>query len=180
MHMGYLFLGLLAATSGSLVGVVLLMVGHGLSVAGLFAVNGLVDQRAGTVEVSKLGGLAQKVPFVAFCFSFFTMASIGLPGLANFPGEAMIFLGSFGRYPGLTAVAVLGVVFSAVYMLRLVKGVFQGPFAAVEWKGHDISLSERIGLLLLMASLLVFGALPNLLARGANASLAEWLGGLWR
>ena len=180
MHMGYLFLGLLAATSGSLVGVVLLMVGHGLSVAGLFAVNGLVDQRAGTVEVSKLGGLAQKVPFVAFCFSFFTMASIGLPGLANFPGEAMIFLGSFGRHPELTAVAVLGVVFSAVYMLRLVKGVFQGPFTAVEWKEVGITLSERGGLLLLMAALLVFGVMPNLLARGANASLAEWLGGLWR
>jgi NADH-quinone oxidoreductase subunit M len=171
MHMGYLFLGLLAATQGSVTGVVLLMVGHGLSVAGLFAVNGFVESRAGTVEIGRLGGLAVRFPLVAFAFTVFAMASIGLPGLANFPGEVSIFLESFAKFPGLTVLAVLGVVFSAIYMLRAVRGIFHGEAVALEDGVAGTTLAERAALVLLMAALLLFGFAPGLLAGPAGEAL---------
>jgi NADH-quinone oxidoreductase subunit M len=124
----------------------------------------------GTLEFSKLGGLAGNAPFLTVIFGFATFASIGLPGLANFAGEFMVFAGSFssdirdGFKPIHWAViaGLWGVVMSAVYMLRAYRHLFFGKAAA----GHfvtDPAKGQRLPLLILTAVLLVVGICPSLI-----------------
>jgi len=188
MHMGYLFLGVAAATNLGLTGVVLLSVGHGLSIAGLFAASGLVLDRSGTLSMSHLGGIASRLPLLGFVFSVMGLASIGLPGLANFAGEISIFFGSWGAHgdwlwgpmPAMSwgvLAAVFGLILSAVYMLRAIKAVFHGPGGTVEIEVGPVPIGWKAAAFILMACLLVLGMAPAGLSGLASAGLTEWLGG---
>ena len=107
-------------------GVVLLMVAHGLSVALLFLLATSIHHRTHTFAMEDMGGLAQKAPVLAAFFVAATLASIGLPGFANFWGELTIFVALWKFSPLITALAVAGVVISAVYGLRSAAKVFFG------------------------------------------------------
>nr|WP_018290697.1 NADH-quinone oxidoreductase subunit M [Verrucomicrobium sp. 3C] len=163
MHMGYLFLGLACWNTLGVSGVVFLMVAHGLSVALLFAVAGEVRERAGEIRFAELGGLAQRMPFVAVAFLVGSFASVGVPGLANFPGELLIFFGSWKSQPLLTAVVVWGIVISAVYQLRAVRSVFYGDLPQHLAGTMDVKGFRRIPYALLMAALLILGIWPGTL-----------------
>ncbi len=170
MHMGYIFLGIAIGTELAIKGAILLMFAHGLSIALLFALAGRMRNQLGTLELDKLGGLGAHAPAFTILFAFGAFASIGLPGLANFSGELMIFLASFSKAgPGdfgalqWTAVfALWGVVMSAVYMLRAYRKVFQGSANAGLFMS-DPSFAQRFPLMLLAALLLVAGCCPWLL-----------------
>lgn len=188
MHMGYLFLGVAAATNLSLTGVVLLSVGHGLSIAGLFAANGLVLERSGTLSMPQLGGIASRLPLLGFVFSVVGLASIGLPGFANFAGEISIFFGSWGAgggwawgpLPALSwgvVAAGFGLILSAVYMLRAIKAVFFGPGGIVEVEVAPIALGWKLAAFVLIACLLILGLAPGGMSSMASSGLTEWLGG---
>jgi len=127
MHMGTVFLGLIGGTLLGLSGAVVLMVGHGLSAALGFAIAGEIGQRAGTTWMQDLGGLGKKAPKLWFYLTVAAMASIGLPGLANFVGEILIFFGSWSAHPFWVAVAAWGVVLSSIAMLRAVRSMAFGP-----------------------------------------------------
>ncbi len=164
MHMGYLFLGFLSLSAIGGAGMMVLMVGHGLSTALLFAVTSEIRDRVGTLKFSQLGGLAQKAPRLTMFFMVGALASIGLPGLANFAGEILIFFGAWSQYPLTTALAVLGVVLSAVYMLRAIRNVFFGEVSMEVEKTHDLSAgSTRWPYILLVAGLVLFGFFPGLI-----------------
>ncbi|VVM05177.1 NADH-quinone oxidoreductase subunit M [Methylacidimicrobium cyclopophantes] len=163
MHMGYLFLGLACWNVLGISGVVFLMVAHGLSAALLFAVAGEVRERAGEIRFSELGGLARRMPFVAVAFLVGSFASVGVPGLANFPGELLIFFGSWRSQPLFTAVVVWGIVISAVYQLRAVRSVFYGDLPQHLIQANDVEGSGRIPYMLLMAALLILGIWPGTL-----------------
>ncbi len=163
MHMGYLFLGLACWNALGVSGVVLLMVAHGLSAALLFAVAGEVRERAGEIRFAELGGLARRMPFVAVAFLVGSFASVGVPGLANFPGELLIFFGSWKSQPLLTAVVVWGIVISAVYQLRAVRAVFYGDLPQHLAETGDVEGVARIPYVLLMAALLILGIWPGTL-----------------
>jgi NADH-quinone oxidoreductase subunit M len=116
--------------------------------------------------------LAKPAPRLAFLFGIAGMASLGLPGLANFSGEVMVFLsGFFGRTAGgplgpvqiATILSLWGVVMSAVYVLRAFRKTFQGPTVNSTVNATDIPLMEQIPALLLAAALLVVGIYPNIL-----------------
>ncbi len=174
MHMGYIFLGLAGLNELSLSGAAVLMVAHGLSIAALFALSGALRERTGTLEYAELGGLARPMPLFGLLFGFATMASIGLPGFANFPGELMVFFGAFGANSALpkaglnglqiaTVIGVWGVVISAVYMLRAYRSVFFGEMPA-RWTGlRDLAPVPRCAVVLLVAALLLVGFCPQLL-----------------
>ena len=140
MHMGYLFLGVACWNTIGVTGAVVLMVGHGLSAALLFGLTGEITHRSGENRFADLGGLAKRAPVLAVLFSFASMATMGVPGLANFAGELMVFFGSFsattGGYfmmPGLiffAVIAIYGTVLTAIFQLRALKGVFYGPMPA--------------------------------------------------
>src|SRR5438876_1956292 len=91
MHMGYIFLGIASANILGTTGAAALMFAHGLSIALLFAIAGQIRNRTGTLLFDDLGGLAKVMPFAGLVFGFATFAAIGLPGLANFVSEIMIF-----------------------------------------------------------------------------------------
>jgi len=143
MHMGYLFLGIACWNVIGVTGVVILMVGHGLSAALLFGLSGEITHRSGENRFAELGGLAKRAPVLAVLFSFASMASMGVPGLANFAGEVMVFFGSFSAMPtpALTifgmpvliffgTIGIYGTVMTAIYQLRAIKTVFYGPMPA--------------------------------------------------
>lgn len=177
MHMGYAFLGIAAGGIIGPGGVVFLMVAHGLSVALLFLLATAIYHRTQTFAMDEMGGLAQKTPVLAAFFVAATLASIGLPGFANFWGELAIFVALWKFSPLITALAVAGVVISAVYGLRSAARVFFGPPTAELAKvtaAHfpaDLTWKERFPALILLAALLFIGFWPKSLTTPINAAL---------
>jgi NADH-quinone oxidoreductase subunit M len=177
MHMGYCFLGIAALSTVGTGGVVMLMVAHGLSVALLFLLATCIHHRTHTFDLSEMGGLAQKTPVLAGFFVAATMASVGLPGFANFWGELTVFVALWKFSPGLTAVAVAGVVISAIYGLRAAARVFFGPQSEPlqrVLKAHpplDLGWGERLPALLLLAALLFFGFYPKSISLPVDQAL---------
>ncbi|QYM78291.1 NADH-quinone oxidoreductase subunit M [Horticoccus luteus] len=178
MHMGYAFLGVACFSVLGSGGVVLLMVAHGLSVALLFLLSTSVYHRTHTFDMSEMGGLAQKAPVLAAFFVAATFASIGLPGFANFWGEFTIFVALWKFSAAFTAVAVAGIIISAVYGLRAAASVFFGPptepFTKVmaDHPPADLRWSEKIPALILLAALLFVGFWPRSISTPLNAALA--------
>ncbi len=179
MHMGYAFLGIATMSTVGAGGVVLLMVAHGLSVTLLFLLATSVYHRTHTFAMDEMGGLAQKTPVLAAFFVAATLASIGLPGFANFWGELTIFVALWKFSHAITALAVAGVVISAIYGLRSAARVFFGPpteFAAREMEKHpptDLRWAEKIPALILLAALLFVGLWPKSLTTALNAELTR-------
>jgi len=177
MHMGYIFLafaalvdaGSEAANGIAIPAAIVLMFAHGISIAMLFCLADSIQKRTGTLELADLGGLAKAAPKLAFLFGLAGMASIGLPGLANFSGEVLVFLSGFEAYEGgslgivqiATILALWGVVISAVYMLRAFRKTFQGPAVANSTGVSDLTFWEKVPALILAAALLVVGLYPN-------------------
>ncbi len=100
MHMGYIFLAIAAliAVPGNtlaLPAAVVLMFAHGISIALLFGLADRIERSTGSLDLADMGGLAKSAPKMAFLFGIAAMASIGLPGLANFSGEVLVFLSAF-------------------------------------------------------------------------------------
>jgi len=161
--MGTIFLGLISGTVLGLAGALTLMVGHGLSAALGFAVAGEISRRTGTSWMRDLGGLAQRTPQLWFYLMVATMASIGLPGFANFAGEIMIFFGAWTAHPVLVGVAAWGVVLSAVAMLRAVRAIAFGamsPAVAAEGVADLQGVRESWPMAVLAMALLLVGVVP--------------------
>ena len=177
MHMGYAFLGIAAGSVLGAGGVVMLMVAHGLSVALLFLLATSIHHRTQTFYMDEMGGLAQKTPVLAAFFVAATFASIGLPGFANFWGELTIFVALWQFSPLITALAVAGVIISAIYGLRAAANVFFGQPTAVlaDYEKHhppaDLRWAEKIPALVLLAALLFIGFWPRSISAPINAAL---------
>jgi len=120
-HMGFVALGISAWTPVALSGALMVMVNHGITTSALFAMVGMLDERAQTREIEAFGGLWGKIPRFSFLFLLFAMASAGLPGLNNFVGEFLVLAGSFKVAHLSTVLAFLGVLIPLVYMVRLVQ-----------------------------------------------------------
>ena len=177
MHMGYIFLAiaaLIAFPENPLAkpAAVLLMFAHGVSIALLFGLADRIERNTGSLDLSDLGGLAKSAPKLAFIFGIAAMASIGLPGLANFSGEVLVFLSAFKSYDGTAGLgpvqiacilSIWGVVISAVYMLRAYRNIFQGPAVKSTESAADLTLLDRIPAVLLVVALFAVGLYPNLL-----------------
>jgi NADH-quinone oxidoreductase subunit M len=176
MHMGYIFLGIVCVSALGAGGAVLLMFAHGLSVAALFLLGEAIYNRTQTYDMTAMGGLCQKAPILSGFFVAATMASVGLPGFANFWGEFSIFIALWAYHPWMVAAAALGVVISAIYGLRAASNVFFGgpspAFQPLFDRGvPDIRLHERVPVILLLGVLMVVGFWPSAVTRGINASL---------
>jgi NADH-quinone oxidoreductase subunit M len=138
-HLGFCMLGLFSLKVAGVSGGVLYMVNHGLSTGALFLVVGCVYERYHTRNIDEIGGLARPMPWLAFFLVFFTLSSIGLPGLNGFVGEFLVLLGTAtsagvgdGLAPGplgygYVIPAALGIILSAVYMLWMCQRVLFGP-----------------------------------------------------
>ncbi len=174
MHMGYIFLGIASANILGTIGAAALMFAHGLSIALLFAIAGQIRNRTGTLLFDDLGGLGKVMPFAGLAFGFATFAAIGLPGLANFASEIIIFFGAirngwemqrFHIFQIATVLALWGVVISTVYMLRAYRSTFMGTMNERWGKLVDLGAGLRVPVALLIAGLIWFGFFPQTLVR---------------
>jgi NADH-quinone oxidoreductase subunit M len=144
-HLGFVMLGIFAATPVALQGGILQMVNHGISTGALFLIVGIIYERRHTRMIDDYGGLSHIMPVYAAVFLIMTLSSIGMPGLNGFIGEYFILLGTFAA-PGLwmyAAIAVLGIVLGAAYMLWLYQRVMFGKLENPANKAlPDLNLRE--------------------------------------
>lgn len=190
-HLGFCVLGMFSLKIAGVSGAVLYMVNHGLSTAALFLVIGMIYERYHTREMSEIGGLARPMPWMAFFLVFFTLSSIGLPGLNGFLGEFLVLVGtalSNTTDDGLPAgplgfayaiPAASGIILGAIYMLWMCRRVLFGPVVEPadtpdRSGGLTRDLTGReIGILVPIALLCVFiGVYPKSLQSSINPTIA--------
>jgi NADH-quinone oxidoreductase subunit M len=165
-HMGYCMLGMAALTVKGVSGCLFQMFSHGVITGALFILVGVIYERAHTREIAAFGGLGVKIPKYTALFVLFGMASLGLPGMSGFVSEFMVFVGSFetiyfGKW--IVILAVLGVVLTAGYILRMVQRMFLGQFNT-KWEGlTEINGREVFTLVPLVLLTLAIGIYPKVL-----------------
>jgi NADH-quinone oxidoreductase subunit M len=118
-HMGFVTFGLFAMNRQGIEGAMLVMLGHGLVSGALFLCVGVVYDRLHTRQINRYGGLSDNMPGYALLFMVFTMASIGLPGTSNFPGEFLSMVGTYQASTWGAVAAAFSTILAAAYMLWL-------------------------------------------------------------
>jgi NADH-quinone oxidoreductase subunit M len=168
-HMGFIFLGIASLNLIGITGAVLIMVAHGFLAALTFALSGYIYKQTGTLQISELGGLCRKLPFIGTALLMAAMAGCGLPGFANFVGEATVFFGAWKMFPTITMIALWGaLVIGGIYMTRAIRNVLHGPLPE-KWNSlSDANLWRKLPYALLLVSLLAFGFVPKLLTEKIN------------
>ena len=172
-HMGYVLLGGAALTALGLAGAVAQMFAHGLILALLFLLVGLIEIKVGTRELDVLNGLLNPIrglPLVSALLILGAMASAGIPGLVGFVAEFLVFQGSYAVFPWQTLLAVVGTGLTAVYFVILLNRTCFGRldnqiayFPKVEW-------FERVPALVLFWLILLLGIQPNWMLRWSEST----------
>ncbi|HEX9054355.1 MAG TPA: NADH-quinone oxidoreductase subunit M [Gemmatimonadales bacterium] len=175
-HLGFVILGIWAATVQSVQGAIMVMIAHGLSTGALFFLVGMLYERRHTRLIADFGGVARVAPLLATAFSITAFASIGLPGLNGFVGEFLVLLGSFGRFPVPTLIATTVVIFAAAYLLWAVQRVFFNPLANPEnEKIRDLGPRELAVVVPLVAGMLWMGLYPWPILRRTEAAARHYV-----
>lgn len=170
-HMGYVVVGVAAAAATAdveartlaLDGAVLQMISHGVVTGALFLLVGMLQDRAHTREIGAFGGLLRVVPVLGWFFILAAFASLGLPGLAHFPAEFEIFLGTFEVWSVLAAIVVVGIVITAGLYLRAIQAMFLGPVRERWQRMTDLSPRELWAVVPLLLLTIAIGILPSIL-----------------
>jgi NADH-quinone oxidoreductase subunit M len=196
--MGYFILGLAAAVAAfpegvstaeavansraiALNGAVLQMVNHGLITGGLFFLVGVIYERTHTRDLKAFGGLSAKLPVYYAVMLVTAFASLGLPGLAGFISEFLVFRGAFHIIPGFAIVGIIAIVLTAAYILyKIVQYVFLGEFSEEKWSkvydAHhwpfkmDIAPFELVTMAPLLVGMIIIGISPSFLINTINAT----------
>ena len=202
-HMGYVMLGIGAAAAGigvtgsnvfnsqamAINGAAMQMFNHGIITGGLFFLVGVIYERAHTRELRRFGGLSSKLPYFYGIMLITSFASLGLPGLAGFWSEFLVFRGAFDLTRVFAAIGVLGIVITAAYILwKIIQFVFLGeydPHKVEHWtnlqtgkEDHeptDMLTFEKITLWPLVAFMVLFGIFPTPLLNFFNLASTELL-----
>ncbi|MFQ6100289.1 MAG: NuoM family protein [Anaerolineae bacterium] len=187
-HMGFVVLGIAVAALAlgggvdpldatlAANGAVLQMFNHGITAAAMFALVGVVYERAHTRDLKAFGGLGVAVPAYGGVLLFCTLASLGLPGLNGFVSEFLVFRGAWPVFTLITALATLGLVFTAAYLLWTIQKVLLGPLNP-RWEGmKEISAREAIALAPLMVLMFLIGVWPSWLINLFNATVMRLIG----
>ena len=170
-HMGYTVLGVAAAgavlqgseaaRSLALTGATVEMVAHGLITGSLFLLTGSIWDRTQEYAMDAYGGLSDRVPRMTAATGVAAFASLGLPGLVGFVAEFQVFTGTFGVFPWLAGVGLLGLLVTAALFLQLLQAVFLGERPA-RWDGlPDLVPSEQVTLGVLLGLTVVLGVAPR-------------------
>ena len=155
-----MLLGLASLTPEGMNGALLQMFNHGTITGGMFLLVGVLYDRAHTRQLDAFGGLGARVPIYSACLIFFSLASLGLPGLSGFVSEFLSLVGGFGVWRWQTVVSVLGIVASAAYMLMVMQRVLLGPLNERWARLADITPRELATVVPLLLIVLVVGLYP--------------------
>jgi NADH-quinone oxidoreductase subunit M len=182
-HLGYCMLGLfaVAASSGkpvidtqaALAGVFVQMLNHGITAAALFYYVALLEERRGSRGISDFGGLMQRAPLFCGWMSVAMFSSLGLPGLNGFIGEFLIFKGSFAVAASYTAVAVLGLLFTTIVLLRAMQALFSGPLSTSCSAFPELLRSEKFVVVPVTLLMFALGIAPQFVFNLFNTTVAR-------
>ncbi len=178
-HMGYVMLGMFAFNEQGLSGALYQMLNHGISTGALFLLIGMIYERTHSREISKYGGLASVLPVYTIFFFIALLSSIAVPLTNGFVGEFLILLGTFQTNKTIAAIAVLGVIFGAVYMLWMFKRMFFGQKGELVKDDHhpllDLSAREIVVLVPLVILIFWMGLFPNDFMKWSEVSVKHFI-----
>jgi NADH-quinone oxidoreductase subunit M len=173
-HLGFVMLGIAAFTPMSVVGSVYQMLNHGISTGALFFTVGMLYDRRHTRTIAEFGGIKSVMPWFSALFLLICLSSIAVPGFNGFIGEFLILIGSWPSSPTLTALATLGVILAAAYILWMVQRVLYGEVTNPKNQAlSDLSLREVCVLVPLVALALFMGVASPIFTRTIEPSIAE-------
>ena len=171
-HMGYVTLGIFTFTQQGLQGSLYQMISHGLVSAALFLSVGVIYERMHTRLIRNYGGIVTIMPKFAVLLMIFALASLGLPGTSGFIGEFLVLIAAFEKNILVAAIACLGVILGAAYMLWLYRRVIFGEIKNHELKKMlDLNRSEVFILASLALPILYFGFYPDPILKTVNISV---------
>jgi NADH-quinone oxidoreductase subunit M len=170
-HMGFSLLGMAAFTPAAISGAVLNLFTHGIISPMLFLIVGVIYDRAHHREIAKFGGLAQQLPEYSAIMGLAFFASLGLPGLAGFISEFMVFSGAFPVFTTYTIISATSVIITAAYYLWAIHRMFLGKLNPA-YKGYpDLNWRERLTLYPLGVIAIVLGFYPQAILGPINTTL---------
>ena len=173
-HFGFITLGIFVFTTQGQSGSVVYMVAHGLSTGALFLTAGFLMARAnGSSLISDYSGVNSKAPILAGFFLVAALSSLALPGLVSFVGEFLVLLGAFERYMWVGAVATVGIVITAAYVLRLYQKTMTGPLKPELEVMTDLRGREVTALVPIAALSIVLGFFPAPLLNVINPAVDQ-------
>jgi NADH-quinone oxidoreductase subunit M len=160
-QLGFITLGIFALNPQGAQGALLQMVNHGLVVAPIFFIIALLAQRAGgSQDIREMGGIAFRAPLLATIFLVVALATLAMPGSANFAGEFLILLGVFKAKLAIAIVAFTGVAMASVYALRLfIRAMHNRVGSGV--KSRDITPMDGMVLVPLLAVIVFLALYPQ-------------------
>ena len=176
-QLGFITLGIFAlGEAAGAQGALLQMVQHGLVVAPLFFIVALLVERTGSEDVREMGGVAFRAPVLSALFLIVALATLAMPGSANFAGEFLILLGLFNTKLAIAVIAFTGVALASVYMLRMfIRAVHNRVGAGV--KSFDLSARDALVLVPLVLVILAFAVYPQQALEHSEASVERVVGG---
>ncbi|MHB1328944.1 MAG: complex I subunit 4 family protein [Gemmatimonadales bacterium] len=161
-HLGFVMLGIWAASVQGVQGALMVMIGHGFSTGALFFLIGMLYERRHTREINDYGGIAKVVPIFSILLTIVALASIGLPGLNGFVGEFLVLIGSFKAFPIATGLATTGVIFAAAYLLWALQRMIFNPLdKPVNQTIRDLDRRELLVLAPLIIGIIWMGLYPK-------------------
>jgi NADH-quinone oxidoreductase subunit M len=189
-HLGYCILGIVAvagssgadasqvsAKAAALTGVMLQLFSHGITAAALFWFLALLERRSGGLTgLNNFGGLRRAMPIFSGLMGITLFASLGLPGLLGFPGEFLIFKGVFPLDWWAAALALLGLLMTAVFLLTIVQRVFSGELPDHWKKMPDLTVAEQFVLAPAVFLMFVAGLYPQLISGMVHGTVMQLVG----
>ena len=173
-HMGFVVLGIAALNQSGFSGAMFMMVAHGIVTGGLFLLSGLLYERTGTLAVDEIAGVGSRMPAFKAVLTLTLLASMGLPGLIQFPGEVQVLLGAFEGFGLLVLVAAVGILITATFTLRVIGGVLSDD-KGTRWSGlSDLRGAEVVAIAPLALLAVVLGVVPGI-ALGMSTSTIQTL-----
>ena len=176
-QLGFITLGIFAlGEAAGAQGALLQMLQHGLVVAPLFFIIALLVERTGSEDVREMGGVAFRAPVLSTLFLIVALATLAMPGSANFAGEFLILLGLFNAKQAIAIIAFTGVAMASVYMLRMfIRAMHNRVGAGV--KSFDLSARDALVLVPLVLVILAFAVYPQQALEHSEASVERVVGG---
>ena len=173
-QLGFITLGIFALRPDGADGSVLQMVNHGLVVAPVFLIAGLLVERAGSEDLREMGGQAFRAPVLAVLFLIVTLATLAMPGTSNFVGEFYILIGTFQSKVVFALIAIIGVAFAAYYAIRLYQRTMHGnlPDGVTS---REISFRDGLVIAPLVACIVALALYPGFILERSEGAVQESL-----
>ena len=173
-HMAFVTVGIFAGNEQAIAGSIIQMLSHGIVSAALFLCVGVVYDRIHSREIETYGGLVHRMPFYAFVFLLFTLASVGLPGTSGFVGEILVLVGAFKASTWVAALIATGMVLGAAYMLYLYRRVIFGELTKEHlMKITDLNKREILIFAPLVIIVIWMGVYPAPFLEAIDSSVAN-------